>query len=136
MQISRCTEPVTKALIYVIVGAPEDLVRWYHRHGRKDFKQNGKLRGHANRLYKDGGVYFVAWFLCEDHKLGVPIKTIVHECFHLYAYVCGTMQASEYFCINDSDNEDDAYHFANLYQEVEDGVQKCLDRIARKENNP
>ena len=133
MPIIKATEPVTKAPIDVIVGTPEELVRWYHKHGRKDFEQKDKVAGHANRLHKDGAVYFLAWFLCEDLKKGVALRTIVHECFHLYAYVCGTMQGSEYFSIDSSDNEDDAYHFANLFEEIEHAVQKGLNRIAKSE---
>ena len=134
MPVIRCTEPVVKARIDVIVGTGEELEKWYHSHGRKDFHYNGSMGGHGNRLKNDDGAFhFVAWFLCTDHRKGVALHTVVHECFHLYAYVCGVMQDSEYFSINSTDNEDDAYHFTNLFEEVEHAVQKGVDKMEQLE---
>ena len=92
------------------------------------------MGGHANRLKNDDGAFhFVAWFLCTDHRKGVSLHTVVHECFHLYAYVGGVMLGLECFNIDSTDNEDDAYHFTNLFEEVEHAVQKGLDKMAQLE---
>ena len=112
-------EPVIHCKIDVIVGRELELATWYYKHGRKDFLPTGNRAGHVNSVKFRGDIFFVIW---------VPVdttpSTLAHEVFHLFMAIIGLMNSTTEVTIKTYDNEDDAYHFGNLFEIVYDAVEK------------
>jgi len=112
-------EPVIHCKIDVIVGRELELATWYYKHGRKDFVISGNRNGHVNMVNYLGDTFFVIWFLPDT----MP-NVLAHEVFHLFMAIKGMMNSATDVTIDVYGNEEDAYHFGNLFKAVYDVVEK------------
>ena len=133
---------MTNLPIPVIVGNENEMLSFLSKHDKQfDKKESAERIKNCDAMVVDvqykGYDTWVVYFRCDDVRKGVKFKDLAHETFHLWGSLNAFMYGSEYVQYHLDQDEQCAYHFARLFDDMAKVIAEADERFQKgaKESN-
>lgn len=129
--------PLTNLPVPIIVGSENEMISFLSKHDKQfDRKESTERIKNCDAMVVDvqykGYDTWAVYFRYEDIQKGVKFKDLAHETFHLWGSLNAFMYGSEYVQYHLDQDEQCAYHFARLFDDIAKVIAEADEKFQKE----